>query len=115
MCTLCQFFNLGVRTDGLLALGAGVGAQLVEALDAHVLVVLLHVLLAVQVVAAVEAVGAVGHGGGEVTPGTCGSDRERESPSRHQRGAVLPHHLALLGRRRGKAQPQEAALEVSHS
>lgn len=71
-------FHLGVRTDGLPALSAGVGAQLVVAFDAHVLVVLLHVLLAVQVVAAVEAVGAVGHGGGEVTPRTCGSDQKRE-------------------------------------
>lgn len=62
---------LGVRTHGALALCAGVGAQLVEALGAHVLLVLLHVLLPVQVVPAVVAVEAVGHGGAHVTPGTC--------------------------------------------
>lgn len=61
---------LGVGADGPSALGARVGAQLIEALGAHVLVVLLDVLLAVQVVAAVVAVEAVRHGGGEVTPGT---------------------------------------------
>lgn len=98
--TLALGFHLGVRTDGLFALCAGVGAQLVEALDAHVLVVLLHVFLAVQVVAAVEAVGAVSHGGGEVTPGTWGATREcvrqrhlllaqPSVPFRHQRGTVL--------------------------
>lgn len=102
-------FHLGVCTDGLLALGAGVGAQLVKALDAHVLLILLHALLAVQVVAAVEAVDAVGHGGGEVTPGTCGSDSERESPFTHQWGALLPHHLAKLEERLS----HKVTLEVS--
>lgn len=105
-------FHLGVRTDGLLALSAGVGAQLVKALDAHVLVVLLHALLAVQVVAAVEAVGAVGHGGGEVSPRTCGSDRPSESPFIHHRGAVLPRHLTLRKTTAQEKPPQEA-LEVN--
>lgn len=60
---------LGVGPNGASALSAGVGAELIEALGAHVLLVLLHVFLAVQVIAAVVAVEAVGHGGGEVTPG----------------------------------------------
>lgn len=66
--TLC--FHLGVSADGLLALSAGVGAELVEALGADVLVILLHVLLPVQVLTAVVAVEALTHGGGEITPGT---------------------------------------------
>lgn len=57
---------LGVGADGTSAFCAGVGADLVEALGAHVLLVLLHELLAVQVVAAVEAVEALRHGGGQV-------------------------------------------------
>lgn len=61
---------LGVGTNGAFALCAGVGAELIKALGAHVLVVLLHVLLAVQVVTAIVAVKAVSHGGGEVAPGT---------------------------------------------
>lgn len=115
MCTLFQSFNLGVRTDGLLALGAGVGAQLVEALDAHVLVVLLHVLLAVQVVAAVEAVGAVGHGGGEVTPGTCGSDRERESPFQTPEGGGVASSSRFAGPPQRKGSATRSCIEVSHS
>lgn len=71
--TLAPCFHLGVCTNGASALGAGVGAELIEALGAHVLLVLLHVFLPVQVVTAVVAVEAVGHGGGEVTPGTCGN------------------------------------------
>lgn len=56
------------------------------------LFVLLHVLLAVQVVAAVEAVGAVGHGGGQITPRACGSDKQSESVSLHtpEGGGVAP-------------------------
>lgn len=70
-------FNLGVGTNRTPALCARVGAQLVEALGAHVLVVLLHVFLPVQVVAAVVAVEAVGHGGGEVAPGTWDKEKRR--------------------------------------
>lgn len=110
-------FHLGVRTDGLLALGAGVGAQLVEALDAHVLVVLLHVLLAVQVVAAVEAVGAVAHGGGgEVTPRACRSDRQSEFPCMHQRGALLPRQLTFsktAHKKKKKTKHPQGAFEVN--
>lgn len=73
--TLCV--HLGVGADGASTLCAGVGAELVEALGAHMLLILLHVLLAVQVVAAVEAVGSIGHGGGEIRPGTCGARTHR--------------------------------------
>lgn len=66
--TLC--FNLGVSTNRTSALCTGVGAQLVKALGAYVLVVLLHILLPMQVVTAVVAVEAISHGGGEITPGT---------------------------------------------
>ena len=61
--------HLGVGPDGASAFHAGVGADLVEAFGAHVLLVLLHVLLAVKVVTAIEAVEAFGHGGGEIAPG----------------------------------------------
>lgn len=61
---------LGVGSDGTSALCAGVGTELVEALGAHMFVVLLHVLLAVQVVPAVVAVEAVRHGGAHVVPWT---------------------------------------------
>lgn len=60
---------LGISTNGSSALCARVGTDFIKALGAHVLVVLLHVLLPMQVVPAVEAVEAIGHGGGEVTPG----------------------------------------------
>lgn len=63
--------HLGVDADGAFALCAGVGADLFEALGAYGLLVLLHIFLALQVVAAVVAVEAFGHGGGEVAPGTC--------------------------------------------
>lgn len=63
--------DLGVCSDGSLALGAGVGADFVKALGAHMLVVLLDELLAVQVVATVEAVKALRHGGGQVASGAC--------------------------------------------
>ena len=61
---------LGVSTNRTFALCAGVGTEFIKALSAHVLVVLLHILLPVQVVTAVGAVEAIGHGGGKVTPGT---------------------------------------------
>lgn len=68
---VCVCDHLGVGAYGAFALCTGVGADLVEALGAHGLLVLFHIFLALQVVAAVEAVEAVGHGGGEVAPGTC--------------------------------------------
>lgn len=61
---------LGVSADGAFALCTGVGAELIEALGAHVLFVLLHIFLPVQVVPAVVAVEAISHGGGEITPRT---------------------------------------------
>ena len=61
--------HLSVGPDRASAFHARVGADLVKALGAHVLLVLLHVLLAVQVVTAVEAVKSFGHGGGEIAPG----------------------------------------------
>lgn len=63
--------HLGVSADGFLALDAGVGADLVEALDAAVAPLLLHVLLALQRVAAVEAVEALRHGAHGVTARPC--------------------------------------------
>lgn len=62
--------HLGVGTDGTLALCTGVGTELIKALGANVLLILLHVLLPVQVVTAIVTVKAISHGGGEVTPGT---------------------------------------------
>ena len=61
--------HLSVCPDRASAFHARVGADLVKALGAHVLLVLLHVLLAMQVVTAVEAVKSFGHGGGEIAPG----------------------------------------------
>lgn len=61
---------LGISTNGASALCAGVGTELIKTLGAHVLVVLLHILLPVQVVTAVVAVEAISHGGGKITPGT---------------------------------------------
>lgn len=63
--------HLGVSTDGFLALDAGVGTDLVEALDAAVPALLLHVLLPLQRVAAVEAVEALRHGAHGVTARPC--------------------------------------------
>lgn len=63
--------HLGVGTNRTSALCAGVGTEFVKALGAHMLLILLHVLLPVQVVTAVVAVEPVGHGGAEITPGTC--------------------------------------------
>lgn len=75
MC-VCVCDHLRVSADGALALRARVGADLVEALGAHGLLVLLYIFLALQVFAAVEAVKAVGHGGGEVAPGTTCEESE---------------------------------------
>lgn len=83
-------FHLGVGADGALALGAGVGAELVEALGAHVLLLLHHVLLAVQVVPAVVAVEAVGHGGGEVAFVTCGKPKTQSGFCPRRRGQMGP-------------------------
>ena len=63
--------HLGIGADGAAAVSAGVGTELIEALGAHMLFVLLHVLLPVQVVPAVVAVEAISHGGGEIMPETC--------------------------------------------
>lgn len=65
--------DLGVGPDGFLALGAGVGTELLEALDAAVPPLLLHVLLALQRVAAVVAVEALRHGAHGVAAGPCKS------------------------------------------
>lgn len=60
---------LGVSSNGAFTLSTGVGAELLKALGANVLVVFLHILLPVQVVTAVVAVKAISHGGGEITSG----------------------------------------------
>lgn len=65
--------DLGVGPDGFLALGAGVGTELLEALDAAVPPLLLHVLLALQRVAAVVAVEALRHRAHGVAAGPCKS------------------------------------------
>lgn len=59
-----HYFHLGVSTNGAFALCARIGAELIKALGAHVLVILLHILLAMQIVTAVVAVKAISHGGG---------------------------------------------------
>lgn len=55
---------LGVSTNGAFALCARIGTELIKALSAHVLVILLHILLPMQIVTAVVAVEAISHGGG---------------------------------------------------
>lgn len=65
--------DLGVSPDGFLALGAGVGAELLEAFDAAVPPLLLHVLLALQRVPAVVAVEALRHGAHGVAARPCES------------------------------------------
>lgn len=61
---------LAVRTDGLAAVHAGVGAELVKALQAGVVAILLHVLLPLQGVPAVVAVKLLSHGAHPVPGGT---------------------------------------------
>lgn len=82
-------FHLGIGTNGASALSTGVGTELIEALGAHVFFILLHILLPVQVVAAVVAVEAVSHGGGEIALGTCGEKHKRLSDSGLCRASVL--------------------------
>lgn len=69
--TVLEMQLLGVGTDGFLALNAGVGTDLVKALDTAVAALLLHVLLPVQRVTAVIAVKALRHGAHSVTAGPC--------------------------------------------
>lgn len=76
--TLC--FHLGVCTNGAFALCAGVGTELIKALGAHMLLVLLHIFLPVQVVTAVVAVKSISHGGSEIIPGTCGNTTDCQTP-----------------------------------
>lgn len=63
---------LAVRTDGLAAVHAGVGAELVKALQAGVVAILLHILLPLQGVPAVVAVKLLSHGAHPIPRGTCG-------------------------------------------
>lgn len=58
---------LGVRTNGLAAFCAGVGAELVKALQAAMVAVLLHIFLPLQGVPAVVAVKLLSHGANLVT------------------------------------------------
>lgn len=88
--TVSLCFNLGVGTNRASALCTRVGAQLVKALGAHMLVVLLHILLPVQIITAVVAVEAIGHGGGEVTPRTCEKRKFRQWTS------TLPTNLGIV-------------------
>ena len=98
--TLC--FHLGISTNGASALCAGVGTELIKALSAHMLFVLLHILLPMQVVATVVAVEAISHGGGKITPGTYKNKQACQTVAisslnkaggfsfKHQMGTVLP-------------------------
>lgn len=61
---------LCISADGFAAFSTSVCAELVEAAHAHRLVIFLDVLLALQVVSAVEAVKALSHGGAQITAGT---------------------------------------------
>uniref|UniRef100_A0A2D4J3K5 Secreted protein n=1 Tax=Micrurus lemniscatus lemniscatus TaxID=129467 RepID=A0A2D4J3K5_MICLE len=61
---------LRISPDGLPALGTGVGAKLLKALDAAVASFLLHILLPVQRGATIVAVKALGHGAHGVAAGT---------------------------------------------
>lgn len=63
--------HLCISTYRFATLGAGVGAELVEAAHAHRLVIFLDVLLALQVVSAVEAVETLGHGGAQIAARAC--------------------------------------------
>ena len=54
--------HLSISADGAAAVSTGVGAKLIKAFGAHVLVILLDVLLPVQLVTAIVAVEALGHG-----------------------------------------------------
>lgn len=65
---------LGISPDGLPALGTGVGAELLKALDAAVASLLLHVLLPMQWGAAIVAVEAFRHGAHGVAAGTCSGE-----------------------------------------
>lgn len=78
---------LGVSADGFAALHAGVGAELVEALQAAVVAVLLHVLLSLQRVPAVVAVKLLGHGAYLVAGGACGGQGGRTNEMRRPRGS----------------------------
>lgn len=69
--TVLEMQLLGVGTDGFLALNAGVGTDLVKALDTAVAALLLHVLLPLQRVTAVVAVKTLRHGAHSVTARPC--------------------------------------------
>lgn len=59
---------LGISPNGATAFGACVGTELVEALCTHVLLILHHILLPMQVVTAIVTVKAFRHGGSRVAP-----------------------------------------------
>lgn len=58
---------LRISSDRSTAFRTGVGAQLVKAAHTHMLLILLDVLLAMQVISAVEAVEALRHDGARIT------------------------------------------------
>lgn len=57
--TVLEMQLLGVSSNGFLALNAGVGTDLLKALDAAVTTLFLHILLPLQRVTAVVAVKAL--------------------------------------------------------
>lgn len=64
---------LGICADGAAAFGTGVGAELFKTAHADMLAVLFDILLALQVVAAVEAVKAISHCGTDIVARPGGS------------------------------------------
>lgn len=69
---------LGVRTNGLATFHAGVGAELVKALQAAVVAILLHILLPLKGVPAVVAVKLLSHGAHLVPGGTYGGKQAEQ-------------------------------------
>lgn len=101
---------LGINTNGSTTFYTGVGTQLVEALGAHVLLILLHVLLALQVVTAIVAVKAFSHGRGEIAPRAL--QKTVVKPGRRTRVSVC---MSECVRAHGRAVEKQEVWSVSTS
>lgn len=96
---------LGVRTDGFAAFHTGVGAELVKALQAAVVAILLHVLLPLQGVPAVVAIKLLSHGAHLVPGGTYGGKQKEQMTNgktsmlchRGFRGTAVQGHMGPAG------------------
>lgn len=90
---------LGIRAYGLAAFHAGVGAELVEAFQAAVMAVLLHILLPLQGVPTVVTVELLGHGAHLIAGGTWRGKQGEQMSEGKYRGALsqkapeVPTHL----------------------